>query len=106
MVQAANCKTHLARNGIECLKILDLIKPDLVLLDIMMPEMDGFQTLKNIRANGKNRDLVVYAVTAKAMSGDREIILKHGFNDYIPKPVNSAVITAKIEQHLSKLRSV
>jgi signal transduction histidine kinase/DNA-binding response OmpR family regulator/HAMP domain-containing protein len=105
MVQSVNCKTHLARNGIECLKILENIKPDLVLLDIMMPEMDGFQTLKNIRANSKFDDLVVFAVTAKAMAGDKEIILKHGFNDYIPKPVNSSIITVKIEQLLSKLRS-
>lgn len=105
MVQSVNCKTHLARNGIECLKMLENIKPDLVLLDIMMPEMDGFQTLKNIRANSKFDDLVVFAVTAKAMAGDKEIILKHGFNDYIPKPVNSSIITAKIEQFISKLRS-
>lgn len=105
MVQASNCKTYLARNGIECLKILETIKPDLVLLDIMMPEMDGFQTLKNIRANSKYSDLVVFAVTAKAMAGDKEIILKHGFNDYIPKPVNASIINAKIEQQLSKIKS-
>lgn len=105
MVQSVNCKTHLARNGIECLKMLETIKPDLVLLDIMMPEMDGFQTLKNIRANSKLEGLIVYAVTAKAMAGDKEVILKHGFNDYIPKPVNSSVITAKIEQLLSQIRS-
>lgn len=105
MVQSVNCKTHLARNGIECLKMLETIKPDLVLLDIMMPEMDGFQTLKNIRANTKLEGLIVYAVTAKAMAGDKEVILKHGFNDYIPKPVNSSVITAKIEQLLSQIRS-
>lgn len=105
IVQAANFKTHLARNGIECLKMLENIKPDVVLLDIMMPEMDGFQTIKNIRANSKYDDLVVFAVTAKAMAGDKEIILKHGFNDYIPKPVNASIITAKIEQLISKLRS-
>lgn len=105
MVQSSNCKTYLARNGIECLKILETIKPDLVLLDIMMPEMDGFQTLKNIRANSKYSDLVVFAVTAKAMAGDKEIILKHGFNDYIPKPVNASIINAKIEQQLSKIKS-
>lgn len=105
MVQASNCKTYLARNGIECLKMLETIKPDLVLLDIMMPEMDGFQTLKNIRANSKYNDLVVLAVTAKAMAGDKEIILKHGFNDYIPKPVNASIINAKIEQQLSKIKS-
>lgn len=102
IVKSSNCKTYLARNGIECLKMLNKIKPHLVLLDIMMPEMDGFQTLKNIRANDKTSDLIVYAVTARAMSGDQEVILKHGFNDYIPKPVNAMSLTAKIEQLLLK----
>jgi CheY-like chemotaxis protein len=98
MVQAAGCKTHIAKGGLECLKILENIKPDLILLDIMMPEMDGFQTLKNIRSNVDLAGIPIYAVTAKAMVGDKEIILKHGFNDYIPKPVNSKTISHKITQ--------
>jgi len=47
----------------------------------------------------------IYAVTAKAMVGDKEIILKHGFNDYIPKPVNSTIITSKIAQLFSKIKT-
>ncbi|HQJ46610.1 MAG TPA: response regulator, partial [Ignavibacteriaceae bacterium] len=105
MVQAAGCKTFLAKSGIECLRILEQIKPDLILLDIMMPDMDGFQTLKNIRSNTDLIDIPVYAVTAKAMVGDKEIILKHGFNDYIAKPVNSAIITGKISQLISRIKS-
>lgn len=105
IVQTTGCKTYLARNGKECLRMLDHMKPDLILLDIMMPEMDGFQTLTNIKLNNKLSDIPVYAVTAKAMAGDKEIILKHGFNDYIPKPVNSTIITAKIGQLLSKIKA-
>ncbi len=105
MVQAAGCKTFLAKSGIECLRILEQIKPDLILLDIMMPDMDGFQTLKNIRSNTDLVDIPVYAVTAKAMVGDKEIILKHGFNDYIAKPVNSAIIAGKISQLISRIKS-
>jgi two-component system chemotaxis sensor kinase CheA len=52
------------------------IKPDLIMLDIMMPEMDGFQTLKNIRSNTDLEGIPIYAVTAKAMVGDKEIISK------------------------------
>jgi CheY-like chemotaxis protein len=85
--------------------MLELIKPDLILLDIMMPGMDGFQTLKNIRSMKKMNDVPVYAVTAKAMSGDKEIILKNGFNDYIPKPVNSTIISTKINQLFLKVKS-
>jgi CheY-like chemotaxis protein len=84
--------------------MLDHIKPDLILLDIMMPGMDGFQTLKNIRLNKAISDVPVFAVTAKAMSGDKEVILKFGFNDYIPKPVNSTIISAKISQLFSKAK--
>lgn len=77
MVQATGCNTYLAKSGFECLKILEQIKPDLIMLDIMMPEMDGFQTLKNIRTNTDLEGIPIYAVTAKAMVGDKEIILKH-----------------------------
>jgi len=70
-----------------------------------MPEMDGFQTLKNIRSNTHLSAIPIYAVTAKAMVGDKEIILKHGFNDYIPKPVSSSIISSKIAQLFSKIKS-
>ena len=104
MVQTTGCTTYLAKSGFECLKILENLRPDLILLDIMMPEMDGFQTLKNIRANTDLAGIPIYAVTAKAMIGDKEIILKHGFNDYIPKPVNTTIITGKIAQLFSKIK--
>ena len=84
--------------------IVNQEKPDICVLDIMMPEMDGFQTLKNIRCNTDLAGIPIYAVTAKAMVGDKEIILKHGFNDYIPKPVNSTIITSKITQLFSKIK--
>lgn len=105
LIQSLGYKTYLAKSGIECLKMLDHIKPDLILLDIMMPGMDGFHTLKNIRSIKRMNDVPVYAVTAKAMAGDKEIILKNGFNDYIPKPVNSAIISTKISQLFSKIKS-
>lgn len=84
--------------------MLDHIKPDLILLDIMMPGMDGFQTPENIRMNKSFSNIPVFAVTAKAMSGDKEVILKFGFNDYIPKPVNSTIVSAKISQLFSKAK--
>jgi len=102
IVRACGCSTYLAKNGIECLKLLEEVTPDLVLLDIMMPDMDGFQTIKNIRKNEKWQDLTVFAVTAKAMSDDREIILKQGFNDFVPKPVNATSLSIKIKQLISQ----
>lgn len=103
IVKDCNCKTILATNGIECLEALEKSIPDVILLDIMMPKMDGFETIKHIRENDKWKDVPVFAVTAKAMSDDQNVILKHGFTDYIPKPVNSSLISSKINQLLIKI---
>ncbi|MEO1287622.1 MAG: response regulator [Chloroflexota bacterium] len=61
--------------------------PDVLLLDINLPDMDGFEVLKRIRANAETQDIPVIAVTANAMHGDRENILASGFDGYIAKPL-------------------
>ncbi|NWF90570.1 MAG: response regulator, partial [Ignavibacteriaceae bacterium] len=66
---------------------------------------DGFQTIRKIRQNQNWKNIPVYAVTARAMLEDRQIILKNGFNDYITKPVNTGVISFKIEKLFSNLRT-
>ena len=105
IVESCKCKTTLAKNGVECLNVLKNKIPNLILLDIMMPEMDGFQTIKRIRANPEWAKIPVIAVTAKAMLEDKEVILKHGFDDYIPKPVNPTVMSFKIKKIISKLNT-
>jgi signal transduction histidine kinase/CheY-like chemotaxis protein len=105
IVQSCDCKTTLANGGQECIDQLDKEIPDLILLDIMMPGMDGFQTLKEIRKNEKWASIPVFAVTAKAMVGDKEVILKQGFDDYIPKPVNAVTMAFKIEKLFTKIGS-
>ena len=105
LVKASNCKTILAKSGKECLEILERQIPDLILLDIIMPEMDGFQVIKQIKRNSKWTDIPVYAVTAKAMKEDNEIILKHGFSDCIPKPVNPAFVAYKVQKLVAQLKT-
>ncbi|WP_169817140.1 response regulator [Flavobacterium glycines] len=78
-----------AFNGIEALNTLeDHQNFDIVLMDIMMPEMDGFEATKKIRENAKWKNLPIIALTAKAMKGDRDEILKAGASDYQSKPID------------------
>jgi CheY-like chemotaxis protein len=79
-----------ATNGRQAIEMLRSA-PDLsvVLMDIMMPEMDGYQTMREIRKEPRFRSLPILALTAKAMKGDREKCLEAGASDYIAKPVNT-----------------
>lgn len=88
-------------NGIDALAGLAASLPDLVLLDISLPGMDGNEILVRIRADESLGHLPVIALTAHAMSGDREKYLAAGFNDYITKPiVDESVLLGAIERWL------
>jgi CheY-like chemotaxis protein len=73
--------------GVEAVDGLTEANPDLILLDISLPEMDGTEVLRWIREQEGLRDRPVIALTAHAMAGDREKYLAEGFNDYVPKPI-------------------
>ncbi|TCZ71438.1 response regulator, partial [Flaviaesturariibacter aridisoli] len=93
-----NINVITAESGQEAINILgENNHVDMVLMDIMMPEMDGYETTQKIRREHKNNNLPIIAVTAKAMKGDREKCIEAGASDYITKPV-------KIDQLLSLMR--
>lgn len=76
--------------------------PDLVLLDISLPEMDGTEVLQWIREQESLKDVPVIALTAHAMAGDREKYLAAGFNDYVTKPIiDEAILLEAIERWLT-----
>jgi CheY-like chemotaxis protein len=84
-----------AETGTEAISLLDQNDDiDAVLMDIMMPEMDGYETIRMIRRNHQHRLLPILALTAKAMKGDREKCLEAGASDYIAKPVDTAELLA------------
>ncbi len=88
--------------GFEAVQALKTAVPDLILLDISLPGMDGLEVLSLLRADARLKDVPVIALTAYATSGDRERYLIAGFNDYIPKPiVDEKKFLQAIEQCLS-----
>lgn len=90
-------------SGITALPAIEKDPPDLVLLDISLPEMDGAEVLQRIRAITGLRDLPVIALTAHAMVGDRERFLEAGFDQYIAKPILDAdKLTTAIEGLLGR----
>jgi CheY-like chemotaxis protein len=93
-----NINVITAESGMEAINVLNDNHPvDMVLMDIMMPEMDGYETTQKIRREHKNSSLPIIAVTAKAMKGDRQKCIEAGASDYITKPL-------KIDQLLSLMR--
>jgi CheY-like chemotaxis protein len=90
MLEKQEMEVGSATNGRQAIEIIQN-KPDIqvVLMDIMMPEMDGYQTMREIRKNPQFGALPILALTAKAMKGDREKCLEAGASDYIAKPVNT-----------------
>jgi two-component system, sensor histidine kinase and response regulator len=93
-------RVDLARNGIEALAALKLAEYDAVLMDCQMPEMDGFQATAEIRRLEQltGRHVPIVAMTANAMQGDREHCLEAGMDDYLPKPVHIAEVSAALRR--------
>jgi two-component system cell cycle response regulator DivK len=89
-----------AENGEEALNMIVLERPDIVLLDIQLPVFDGYEVLRRVRSDPKLDKLPVIALTAYAMQQDREKAFAAGFDDYVTKPIDAAVLRVRVRKIL------
>src|SRR4051812_42026823 len=89
-----------AENGVEALAAIAKQKPNLILMDIQMPIMDGYETTRRIKADPATKGIPIIAVTSYALSGDEQKARDAGCDDYVPKPFSPRQLLAKIRQYL------
>ncbi len=104
LLKRTKCKVDIATSGKECLELTKQKTYDIILMDHMMPELDGIQTLHMLRMDktNPNCNTIVIALTANAVAGCREMYLQYGFDDYLSKPIQVEQLDAMLMQHLSE----
>ena len=88
----------LAVDGLQAIDALERATYDVVLMDVQMPELDGLEATRRIRARWPDRPVHIVAMTANAMAGDRDACLAAGMNDYVSKPISPAALAAALER--------
>ena len=101
LLEAYGHQVVAARDGEEGLQQLRGERPDLIVCDIHMPRMDGYEVARQVKTDSGLRDVPLIAVTALAMVGDRERVLETGFDGYIAKPINPETFVAQLENYLA-----
>jgi two-component system cell cycle response regulator DivK len=89
-----------ARDGEEALKAVAARRPDLILMDIQLPVMDGYEATRRIKADPASRDIPIIVITSYALSGDEGKARAAGGDDYVSKPYSPKVLLAKIREYL------
>ncbi len=89
-----------ARDGMEALEKARAERPDLILLDVVMPRMDGFETCRRLRQQDETRDIPVIFVTTRGESENVATAFQSGASDHVTKPINGAELLAKLRTHL------
>jgi signal transduction histidine kinase/AmiR/NasT family two-component response regulator len=104
MILDSDFEIAFAENGQEAVSMFCKMRPDIILMDIMMPIMDGIHALHGIRAESGGSEVPVIAVTAHAMRGERERIKSFGFNGFVAKPIDENYLLTTIRYHVAKSR--
>jgi CheY-like chemotaxis protein len=102
LLERAGYVTGAAMDGVEALEKARKEQPDLILLDIMMPKLDGFEVLRTLKADPNMRDMPVLLVSAKADRHSKERAADLGAGDYLTKPIDGANLLRSIREHLGK----
>lgn len=102
--QFYNAKVRAASSGEECLRLLHQERPTLLLIDIQMPGMDGYELFRKVRENADWQDIQIVAVTAYAKPEDQQRIMAAGFDGYIGKPVSVVSLIDELEQVIKRKR--
>jgi CheY-like chemotaxis protein len=102
LLQKFGYETMEATDGEQGVELTRKIKPDLVLMDIMMPKLDGLEATRILKADISTKDIPVVALTAFAMSGDKERALEAGCDGYVTKPVDVRELLKTVEQFLAQ----
>lgn len=105
MEEMTEVRTTTATNGIDALEIIARDKPDLILLDIMMPRMSGFELCKQLKSNPATRDIVIIMVTALNETADIERATECGTDDYLTKPIDRKALIELVRTQIQALRA-
>ncbi|WP_413569394.1 response regulator [Bdellovibrio sp. HCB117] len=107
VLEGKGFKVVVARDGVEALEKLEVAqKVDVILMDIMMPRLDGYETIRKIREKSQYETTPIIALTAKAMKGDHEKCIQVGANDYLPKPINLGSLVSVLKVWVSSLETI
>jgi CheY-like chemotaxis protein len=106
ILEASGEKTLQAMNGLLGVEKALSEQPDYIILDIQLPDIDGFEVLKRIRDSEKGKNIPIIAMTSYAMSGDKEKMLGAGCNGYIEKPIDPERVIAQIRDVLDKATKI
>lgn len=96
-----DCDIQVAIDGQDTLERVELFRPDLILLDVMMPKLSGFEVCKTLRENPRTRDIMILMVTALNELGDIERAVDAGADDFLSKPVNKYELLKRVQNMLS-----
>ena len=103
-LQKRGFEVLMAENGAEALTLASSANPDLVLMDVGLPDIDGWTVTRRLREDASTAGIPIIALTAHALASDRERAFRAGCDDYETKPVELPNLIAKIEEHLAKKR--